>query len=164
MSEILRLFFILILSTAGLGAGFLVLNALFPDRLGRTRMLIQAAPGRSIGIGLVNFAFFAVLAIALFSLAENAGPFVRGLFTIPAILITALLMIMLGFGLCGMAAVLGERIFPEVPSWKQILSGTVCLSFACALPFAGWFLLLPYTGFLGAGAFILSLFQRQPKS
>jgi hypothetical protein len=37
----------------------------------------------------------------------------------------------------------------------------VVLSFACALPVVGWFLLFPYVGFVGIGAFILGLFQRE---
>jgi hypothetical protein len=39
--------------------------------------------------------------------------------------------------------------------------GAVILALACALPFIGWFGLLPYAGLLGIGAFILSFFQRQ---
>lgn len=164
MSDVLRIFLIIVLLTIGLVAYFLAAGALFPQRVARTKAGIQSMPGRSLGIGLVNFVFFTVLAIVLFSLAENTGAFIRGVLTIPAILITALLAIMLSFGLAGMATLLGERIFPDHAAWKQVLWGTVCLSFACALPFIGWFLLLPYSGFLGGGAFILGLFQREPKS
>jgi hypothetical protein len=31
----------------------------------------------------------------------------------------------------------------------------------CALPLAGWFLILPYAGLMGIGAFILGFFQRE---
>jgi hypothetical protein len=120
-------------------------------------------PGRSFGVGLVNFAFFGVIAVVLFSVAENAGSFVKVILTIPALMITAALVIMLGFGLAGMVNLLGERILPEVASWKRTAFGTAILSFACALPFAGWFLLFPYAGFTGIGAFILGLFQRDIK-
>jgi sorbitol-specific phosphotransferase system component IIBC len=60
-----------------------------------------------------------------------------------------------------MSNLLGERIFPDQSAWKQTIWGTVILSFACALPIVGWFLLLPYVGFVGIGAFILGLFQRE---
>jgi hypothetical protein len=163
MPEILRLFLVVILLTIGLAAYFLVAGALFPQRVAKTRSLIHSSPGRSFGVGLVNSVFFTVIAIVLFSLAENAGPFVAGLLTIPALLITAFLLIMLSFGLAATAGLLGERIFPDLPAWKQSAWGTICLSFACAVPFAGWFLLLPYSGFIGVGAFILGFFQREPK-
>src|SRR5258706_14692501 len=108
--------------------------------------------------------FFAVIAVALFSAAEKARLFIKPLLTIPALLITALLATMLSFGLAGMTSLIGERILPELTSWRQSILGTVCLCFACALPFVGWFLLFPYAGLVGIGAFILSLFQREPKS
>jgi len=149
--------------TIGLVAYFLVAGALFPQRVAKTKSVIQSMPGRSFGIGLVNFVFFTVIAIVLFSASENKGPFIKGILTIPALLMTAFLLIMLSFGLAGTATLLGERVFSDLPAWKQSAWGTVCLSLACALPFVGWFLLLPYIGFVGIGAFILGLFQREPK-
>jgi hypothetical protein len=160
MSDIVRLFLILVLLIAGLAAYFLVLNALFAARLTRTISIVQSMPARSLGIGLVNFVFFAVIALVLFSVAENTGPVIRGILTMPALIILVLLAIALSLGLAGMSALIGGRIFPEFPAWKQILWGAVCLSLACALPFAGWFLLLPYVGFVGVGAVILGILQR----
>jgi len=164
MSDIVRLFLITILLIAGLAAYFLVLNALFARRLTSTTSLAQSMPARSLGIGFVNFVFFAMIALVLLSVAENMGPFIKGLLTIPAIIILALLSIALSLGLAGMAMLIGERIFPDLPAWKQILWGTVCLSLGCALPFVGWFLLLPYVGFVGVGAVILSFLQGRTAS
>ena len=161
MTEILRLSFIIILLTIALSAFFLVIGALFANRAAKTQRVITAMPGRSFGVGLVNFVFFGVIALVLFSVAGNAGDFIRFILTVPALLITAILAIMLSFGLAGMSNLLGERIFPDQPAWKQTIWGTVILSFACALPIVGWFLLLPYIGFVGIGAFILGLFQRE---
>lgn len=162
MSELIRLFVVIFLLTIGLAAHFLVIGALFPTRIAKTRSVMNSAPGRSLGVGLVNFVFFTVVALVLFSLAENAGPFIRGVLTIPAVMITAFLLIMLAFGLTAAAGLIGERIFQELSAWRQLLWGTVCLSLGCAVPFAGWFLLFPYAGFIGVGAFILSFFQRDP--
>ena len=159
MSDLIRLFLILILLIAGFAAYFLVLSALFAARLARTTSIVQAMPARSLGIGFVNFIFFAVIALVLVSLAENMGPFISGILTIPAIIILVLLAIALSLGLTGMSALIGGRIFPDLPAWKQMLWGTVCLSLACALPFVGWFLLLPYVGFVGIGAVILGFLQ-----
>lgn len=159
MSDIVRLFLILFLLIAGLAAYFLVVNALFTARVTRTSSIAQSMPARSFGIGLVNFLFFTVIALVLLSIAENTGPFIRGVLTIPAMIILVLLSIGLSLGLAGMSNLIGERIFPDLPVWKQTLWGSVCLSLACALPFVGWFLLLPYTGFVGIGAVILGFIQ-----
>ena len=159
MTDILRLFFIIILLTIGLAAYFLVLDVLFANRVTKAQRVINQIPARAIGVGLVNFLFFGVMAIILLSVAENANGVIKVVLTLPALLITVLLAIALSFGLVGMANIVGERILPEHSSLKKTIWGTVLLSFACALPFVGWFLLLPYTGLIGFGAVILGFFQ-----
>ena len=161
MTDILRLFFIIILLTIALTSYFLVLGVLFTNRAAKTQRVLTAMPGRSFGVGLVNFLFFGVIALVLFSLSDKAGSVVKVILTIPALLITAVLAIMLSFGLVGIVNMLGERIIPESTSPKRTVFGSITLSFACALPFVGWFLLFPYVGFTGIGAFILGLFQRE---
>ncbi len=160
MTDILRLFFIIILLTIGLAAYFLVIGALFANRVIRAQRVINQMPARAIGVGLVNFLFFGVIAMILFSVAENTNGAIKVILTSPALLITVLLAITLSLGLAGMVNVLGERILPEHSSLKKSVWGSVLLTFACALPFVGWFLLLPYTALLGFGAVILGLFQR----
>lgn len=159
MSDIFRLLVFIILMTMGLVACFLVVSALFPQPILKTKNTIQSMSARSFGIGLINFVFFAVIALVLFSVSENATAAFKIILTIPALIILAFLAILLSFGLASMSNLIGERIFSEVPLWKQTLWGTVCLSLACALPFVGWFLLLPYAGFVGIGAVILGFFQ-----
>jgi hypothetical protein len=132
MTYILRLFFIIIMLTIALAAYFLVIGALFTNRAAKIQRVITAMPGRSFGVGLFNFAFFGVIALVLFSLAENVGNFVKVILITPALVITAVLAIMLSFGLAGMVNLLGERILPEVTSWKRIVISTAALSFACA--------------------------------
>jgi len=160
MTDILRLFLIIILLTIGLAAYFLVVGALFTNRVARTQHAINQMPRRSFWVGLVNFLFFGVIALILFSIAENVGNFIRVILIIPALVITAVLAITLSFGFAGLVNVLGERIFSDHSPWKKRLWGTVLLMFACALPAVGWFLLLPYTGLTGFGAVILGFFQR----
>lgn len=160
MSDILRLLVAVILLTIGLVAYFLVLNALFSPRIERTKSVAQSMPVRSAGIGLVNFVFFAVIATALLAGAETAGPLLRGILILPAVVILAALAFVLSLGLVAMSNMIGEKIFPNFSAWKQTLWGTVCLSLACVLPLIGWFLLLPYIGFVGIGAVILGFLQR----
>ena len=160
MTDILRLFFIIILLTIGLAAYFLVIGALFASRVTRAQQVINQMPARAIGVGLVNFLFFGVIAMILLSVAENATGAIKAILTLPALLITALLAITLSIGLAGMVNVMGERILPEHSSLKKSIGGSVLLTLSCALPFVGWFLLLPYAALLGFGAVIIGLFQR----
>lgn len=161
MADLLRLFVFSILMTISLVAYFLVMGALFPQRIVKTKAVAQSMPARSLGIGLVNFVFFAVIALLLLAVAENAAPFLKGILSILALIIFVFLAIVLSFGLAGMSGLIGERIFPSASPWQRTLWGTVCLSLACTLPFVGWFLLLPYAGFVGIGALILGFFQRE---
>ena len=160
MTDILRIFFIVILLTITLAAYFLVIGALFTSRVTKTQNIINQTSGRAVGLGLVNFFFFGLIAFVMLSLAENAGSFVKGVLTIPALLILAFLSVLLSLGLTGMVNVLGERLFPDMALPKRNIWSAVILCFACALPFVGWFLLLPYVGFVGIGASILGFFQR----
>ena len=160
MSDILRLFFIIVLLTISLAAYFLVIGALFANRVAKAQRVINQTPGRAIGVGLVNFLFFGVIAMILFSVAENTSGVIQVILTIPALLIGALLIIILSFGLAGLVNVVGEQILPEYSSLKKTVWGTVMLTFACAIPFVGWFLLLPYVVFLSFGAVVLGFFQR----
>jgi len=160
MTDILRIFFIVILLTITLAAYFLVIGALFAARVAKTQVIINQTSGRAFGLGLVNFFFFGLIALVLLSVAENAGAFVKGILTLPALVIFAFLSVLLSLGLTGMVNVLGERVFPDLILWKRNIWGAVILCFACTLPFVGWFLLLPYVGFVGIGASILGFFQR----
>ena len=65
MTDILRIFFIIILLTIALAAYFLVIGALFANRAAKTQRVITAMPGRSFGVGLVNFAFLGTDRIGL---------------------------------------------------------------------------------------------------
>jgi hypothetical protein len=160
MDDIFRLFFIVIFLTLSFTAYFLVIGALFTNRVSKTQTVIDQTPGRSFGLGMVNFLFFGVIAFVLLSIAETAGPFIKGLLTIPALIILAFLTVLLSIGLTGMVRILSERIFPDLTSWKQTVWGSVVLCLACALPFIGWFLLLPFVSFVAIGATILGFVQK----
>jgi len=165
MTDILRLFFIIVLLTIGLAAYFLVVEALFANRVTRTQRALNQMPGRSFWVGLVNFLFFGVILVILLALTDgNRVPDVlRVILYIPTFILVATMAVILSLGLSSMVNILGERIFPELNAIKRSVWGSVILSFACALPFVGWFLLLPYTGLTGFGAVILSFFQRETK-
>ena len=160
MNEFFRLMLWLAALISGLIGYFLVLGALFSKRTAKTQAAVASMPNRALGIGMVNFVFFSVIAFLLFSIADSTDGFFKVILTIPAVLISAALVIALSFGLGAVANVVGERVLPEASSLKRSVWGTVFLGLACALPFVGWFLMLPYVGLTGLGAFIIGFFQR----
>lgn len=138
---------------------FIVLLALFPQRIAKTQASIERMPGRSFTVGLVNFLFFFAIVLVLFSLADKTDGLLKAILTVPAVIVAAVLAGSLSLGLAAMANLVGERVSPSQPAWRRTLWGTLLLGVACAVPFVGWFLLLPYAGWAGMGALILGFFQ-----
>lgn len=164
MNDILRLTLIVLLLTITLAAYFLVIGALFTNRVAKTQTSLNLTPGRSFGLGMVNFFFFGTIALILLMLidgnANRVNDIVRVILFFPTIGVLAFLGILLSFGLAGIVKELGSRIAPEHEPRKQLVIGSVLLTIACALPLVGWFLLLPYVAFTGIGATILGFFQK----
>jgi hypothetical protein len=164
MTDIFRFTFIIILLTITFASYFLVINALFINRVNKTQHVINQTPGRSFGLGLVNALFFGAIGIFLLILidgnANRVPPVLRAILLFPTIIVWTFLISLASIGLTSMVKVLSERIFPDLPSWKQIVWGSVVLCFACALPFVGWFLLIPCILFIGIGAAILGIVQK----
>lgn len=161
MNDFYRVILWLAALISGLIGYFVVLGALFSKQSSKTQAAIVSMPNRALGIGAVNFIFFSVIAIILFSISQGTDGLLQVILTILAVLITAALVIALSFGLAGVANVIGERALPEASPLKRGVWGTVFLSLACALPLVGWFLMFPYVGLVGIGAFIIGYFQRQ---
>ena len=160
MTDILRLLFIVLLLTVSLAAYFLVVSAFFPHRVDKAQRALNQMAGRAFGVGLINFLFFGVLAIVLFSVAESTSGLIRAILTFPALIITSFLTVLLTFGLAGIVRELGARLFPEQSAWRHTVWGSAVLTLACALPFVGWFVLVPAVAVVGIGATILGFFQR----
>ena len=160
MEQLLRVFLIFILLTFSLFGFFTVLNVLFPKRVSRTQGILQQAQGRSFWIGLLNILFLLPIALLLFSLGDRTVGLLKAIITIPALLLLAVLLVLASFGLLSMANMVGERIMPDQNLLKRTFWGTLLLSLACALPFVGWFLLLPGILIIGVGAVILGFFQK----
>ncbi|MBK9925790.1 MAG: hypothetical protein IPP66_10915 [Anaerolineales bacterium] len=164
MTDIFRTLLIVLLLTVSLAAYFVTLGALFPSRVAKVGQVINQIPGRSLGVGFVNFLFFGVILLVLVTItdgnANRVDSVIRAILLVPTIGLAGLLTAVLSFGLVGMVNVLGEKVFPTFEALKRTISGSVLLSFACALPFVGWFLLFPYVALTGFGAVILSFFQK----
>jgi hypothetical protein len=162
MTNIPGITLIIILLSIPLAACVLVISALFPNRLARTKSAAGTMPGRAFGLGLVNCAFFGTIAMVLLTLLDgNRVPdLLRVVLFLPTMAVLALLGILITFGAAGVAQVIGERIFEDQNAGRQGAFGAIVLGTACALPFVGWFLLIPYIVFVGIGATILGFLQK----
>lgn len=139
---------------------FLVVGALFPNRVARTRTMADGSPGRAFGVGLINLIFFSALAALFFALAENTR---LEFLALPGLMLLALLVVGLTFGLTAMAQLVGDRLAPTQPTTLRSIGGALTLCLGCAVPVAGWFALLPYAVLVGLGAFVLGfLYAARP--
>ncbi|GMR09826.1 MAG: hypothetical protein BMS9Abin28_0646 [Anaerolineae bacterium] len=154
MPEALTLLILAPLVTLTLVALFVAMGVLFPRQITDVKSTGSTMPGRSFLLGLINVLFLSVIVAAL----SNGGEFLQLL----ALLIFAVLVGGLAFGLAGMAPLIGERLLPESSGIRQAAWGAAIMVVASLTPFVGWFLLFPYLSFRGLGAFILSLLTRPP--
>ena len=160
MEQLFRVLLIFILLSVTLFGFFTVMNVLFTKRVSRTQNILQQIPGRSFGIGFVNVLFFLPTSLLLLSLGDiTTGP-LKAIILIPALLLLAALLGLASFGLLSIVNIVGERIMPDQTLLKRTFWSTLLLSLACALPFVGWFLLLPYVLIIGVGAVIMGFFQK----
>jgi sorbitol-specific phosphotransferase system component IIBC len=160
--RILGLLVLVILLLISMVAFLSVFGLFFNRRVERTKENAQTGLWRSFLVGLINFIFFAAVALALFALGNRLG--VKHIFGLLGLMVLLPLAIGLVFGLAGMVRLVGDKFAPESASeLLRTVWGTLMLTLACGLPFVGWFGLLPFVGLVGLGALILSLFSRESK-
>jgi len=143
--------------TLSLAAFFAVLGVFFPYRLGRIEAALDSMPGRAFIVGLVNLLFFGAVVLVLFSIADRLN---SGGLRLIAVIGLSVLSIGLSFGLTAVARFVGGRVRSQASDLAQTTWGAALLVLACALPFIGWFGLLPFVAAIGLGSFILSFFSR----
>lgn len=160
MEQLFRVVIVLILLTFSLFGLFTVMNILFTKQISKAQNTLEQVPGRSFWIGFVNILFLLPISLSLLSLADSTDGLLKVIITIPGLILLAVLLGFASFGLLNMVNMVGERIMPDQSLLKRTFWGTLLLSLASALPFVGWFLLLPYILMIGVGAVILGFFQR----
>ncbi|MFQ5942545.1 MAG: hypothetical protein ACE5JF_03220 [Anaerolineales bacterium] len=154
MPEAVALLILTPLAGVTLVALFVVMGVIFPRQIADVTSIGSATPGRSSILGLINVAFLSVIVAAI----SGGGD----LFQVLGLLLFAVLVIGLIFGLAGMAPMIGQRLLPDSSETRQAIWGAAVMVVASLTPIIGWFLLFPYLAFRGLGAFILSLFRRTP--
>ena len=157
MNEFISIILITLISGFTLTFFLMLLVFLIPNRVERTRQVINRAPGRSFLIGFVNFLFFGVLAGILSDSGGEGG-------TLGGIILIALGSLSL-MGLSGMVITLRERIYPELSGngLKEGMKTAVLIIIASLTPFIGWFVLAPILLIIGLGGTITTLVRREKK-
>ncbi len=150
MKDFLRLLVFALYGGITLPALFTVVYVLFPERVALIRIRTEAASRRTVLLGLVNALFLGGLIVALVSIGGDVAG-------ILAVVLLALGLVGITFGLSALSLTVGARLVPEASPLRQVVFGSGALFLACLAPLVGWFGLLPYLASLGLGAFIMTL-------
>jgi len=130
---------------------WLLLRALFPAVVERSRDRVGARPVASFLVGLVPAALLFGGGLALLS-APPPGLKALGL----ALLLLGFLLA--GIGFAALSTLVGERLpgrEDEGRPWRPLLRGAACLELSFLFPFLGWFGILPLVLVTALGAAIL---------
>ena len=141
---------------------FAALTLLLPAPVEKTRANLENSLGRSLLLGVVNFTFFAILALVFFWLSEQSGG-LGGVFIFFAGLITLGIVVFALFGLAAFANLLGDRMRSGKTPFASDLRGGTLLLLAILAPYVGWFIFLPLILWTGFGAAI-SAFRWRKKA
>jgi len=141
-----------------LGALQLVTTATAPGLVGQASRNLE----RSSGLRLVGlFTLGAVLMglwIGAFAAFANGGPGLK-VMALPAVLLGALSF---APAFAASSLYIGGRL-PDprdtTSPWRQLVRGATALGLSWAVPFVGWFLILPVTLLIGLGAVARAVFQ-----
>ena len=151
---------LLIASGATLAALLALMVVLLPSLSNRTARTMETMPGRSFVLGAINFIFFSAVAFVLAQLGDGIGGFFGGIFSLTALFIAIILLLLLSVGLAGLVRLISDRTNDGKPvSVGQLFRAAVLLVGAGLAPLAGWFVLTPIALFIGLGATIIALVQ-----
>lgn len=159
MQESGLLFLSVLAGSAVVAAFFAVLNVLFGGVVDRAALASADTPGRSFLVGVINIIFLGIIALGFIALSRAVG---LEFFQIPALIVGVFLVVCIAFGMAGMSRLVGARLIPTAGENAQIALGGVALTFASAMPYVGWFGLLPYLILRGVGGLIVGLFPKPP--
>ena len=161
--EILGILLLVPLGAATIIALFAALLLLIPTPIEKTRSILENSLGRSLLLGVVNFIFFALLAMGFGWLAQNTGDLLSGIFIFLAAIILFGFAIFSILGLTAFANLFGERIGGGESPFASNLRGGTLLLLAGLAPYVGWFIFTPLVIWAGFGAAISALIQKRKK-
>jgi hypothetical protein len=136
---------------------WLVAEALFPDFIESCRRKYESNPIKSTGFGVILGV--PVLAVALALAAHAQNPIIK----IFGLGLTSLFIIASMIGSTGLCRQIGIGLgspTDDAQPWRRVLRGGTVLGLTFALPFVGWFAVMPWTLLSGLGVFMGVFFTR----
>jgi hypothetical protein len=136
-----------------LPALWMLTGGLWPEKARRLRRVAESGVLKSFFIGLGPLTG-AVVLVALLARLPKMGALAA---------LSAGVLAAWGFmGMGGVAALVGERLWPGAEPWRQVKHGGLTLVCCALLPVVGWFVLLPVMAVTGAGLQVRAWFLREP--
>ncbi len=133
---------------------FVGLEAFFGSFLRGIQDAVDAHPGRSVLIGLINTLFLFAIGYLFVAWAQSTGVALIGLL---GVIIWVALALGLVFGLTGMVLSARARLIPEGDNWRSTASAGTVLVLASLTPYIGWFGFFPYLLLRGLGGVVFQL-------
>lgn len=133
-----------------LPAMWMAFRGLWPEAFAKRVEIAKAGLFKSFLLGLLTAG---IITLVIFVFAKRLGP-------VPGFLVAGCAIAVGLAGLAGYATLIGERLWQGAEGWKQTRNGGMVLICATALPFIGWFLMLPLLAIVGLGVNVRSRFVR----
>ena len=133
-------------------AYWLASTALFPKVINNARDRYKKPISTLIGLAIIA----PTMLIGFVLLGNLPNPLVNAI----GFLIAVLPLLFGAIGSAGLCQLIGHGLpapTDQAQNWKRVWRGGWVLNFCYLLPFAGWFVILPWGIINGCGAFVLSL-------
>lgn len=152
MADVLAVFFVVLgLLLAHLGV-WLLARGLWNSHALRAEEQVAERPGLTVLAGVPPAAITMLVAIVL---GQLGGPG-KAL----SALVLAAFLLFAHAGLSGAIVRIGKKLGSESDTpWRAVFRGGVAMSLAYVFPVLGWFIVLPASVILGAGASTIALFR-----
>jgi hypothetical protein len=153
IANILRVFLLILGVMLVFQAYWLAATALFPKTINNARDRYKKPISTTL-VGLAVIAPTFLIGIAFLGNLPNP------LFKAVGFLIGVVPLLLGAIGSAGLCQLIGHGLpapTDQSQNWKRIWRGGWVLNFCYLLPFAGWFLILPWGLISGCGAFVLSI-------
>lgn len=138
---------------------WLMAAGLFPRFVERCAAQIGGSPVKTTLLGGITLGPIVAIGLAISAKAPNAAGKILGL---GVALLGGLAAL---FGSAGLAQRIGSGLKSsrdDAEPWRRVLRGGIVLGLTFVLPFLGTFVLMPFAFASGFGAFLISIFKRQP--
>ncbi|MES2596094.1 MAG: hypothetical protein V4662_12195 [Verrucomicrobiota bacterium] len=153
-STVLTWLLIAVAFVVALPALWLLSRGLWPEKLEKQRVVAGRGLFKSFLIGLLPLVG-GIFLITIISKIPKMGAL--------AVLVGGALLAWGLIGAGGIAALVGERLWPQVEPWRQTKHGGLTLICCALLPVVGWAVLLPLLAILGWGINVRTWFVRVEK-